>query len=67
MRFPVNFAKFQRTPSFTEHLRWLLLNRFIDFSAKSCWAVEYNDSVIIHIIDTKYSRMDQIKFVEDSL
>ena len=29
MRFPVNFAKFQRTPSFTEHLRWLLLNRFI--------------------------------------
>ena len=23
--FPVNFAKFQRTPFFTEHLRWLLL------------------------------------------
>ena len=23
--FPVNFAKFLRTPSFTEHLRWLLL------------------------------------------
>ena len=22
--FPVNFAKFLRTPSFTEHLRWLL-------------------------------------------
>ena len=40
---------------------------YSDFSAKSCWAVEYNDSVIIHIIDTKYSRMDQIKFVEDSL
>ena len=23
--FPVNFAKFQRTPFLTEHLRWLLL------------------------------------------
>ena len=23
--FPVNFAKFLRTPYFTEHLRWLLL------------------------------------------
>ena len=23
---PVNFAKFLRTPFFTEHLRWLLLN-----------------------------------------
>ena len=23
---PVNFAEFLRTPSFTEHLRWLLLN-----------------------------------------
>ena len=23
--FPVNFAKFVRTPIFTEHLRWLLL------------------------------------------
>ena len=24
--FPVNFAKFLRTPFFTEHLRWLLLH-----------------------------------------
>ena len=24
--FPVNFAKVLRTPFFTEHLRWLLLN-----------------------------------------
>ena len=24
--FPVKFAKFLRTPFFTEHLRWLLLN-----------------------------------------
>ena len=27
MCFPVNFAKFLRTPFLTEHLRWLLLNR----------------------------------------
>ena len=27
MSFPVNFAKFLRTPFFTEHLRWLLLKR----------------------------------------
>ena len=26
--FPVNFAKFLRPPFFTEHLWWLLLNRF---------------------------------------
>ena len=26
--FPVNFAILLRTPSFTEHLRWLLLNVF---------------------------------------
>ena len=25
--FPMNFAKFLRTPFFTEHLRWLLLDR----------------------------------------
>ena len=25
MRFPVNLAKFLRTPFLTEHLRWLLL------------------------------------------
>ena len=24
--FPVNFVKFQRSPFFIEHLRWLLLN-----------------------------------------
>ena len=28
--FPMNFAKFLRTPCFTEHLRWLLLNSPID-------------------------------------
>ena len=27
--FPVNFAKFLRTPFFTEHLRWLLLYQAI--------------------------------------
>ena len=25
--FPVNFAKFIRTPFFTEHLRWLFLDK----------------------------------------
>ena len=27
--FPVNFAKFLRTPFFTEHLWWLLLNVYL--------------------------------------
>ena len=27
--FPVNFAKFLRTPFFTEHLRWLLLYNYL--------------------------------------
>ena len=31
--FPVNFAKFPRTPFFTEHLRWLLLYE-IDYGFK---------------------------------
>ena len=30
--FPVNFAKFIRTPFFTEHLRWLILYFTIDAS-----------------------------------
>ena len=38
--FPVNFAKFLRTPFFTEHLRWLLLKKVI------CWYRK----LIIHII-----------------
>ena len=29
--FPVNFAKFLRTPFFLEHLRWLLLERITLF------------------------------------
>ena len=29
--FPVNFAKFLRTPFFTEHLRWLLLKVMEEF------------------------------------
>ena len=34
--FPENFAKFLGTPSFTEHLRWLLLSIIMDkiFGAK---------------------------------
>ena len=27
LRFPVNVAKFLRTPMFKEHLRWLLLTK----------------------------------------
>ena len=33
--FPVNFAKFLRTPTFTEHLRWLLLNIVEVWNSKS--------------------------------
>ena len=32
--FPVNFAKFLKTPFFTEHLRWLLL--FITSNVDKC-------------------------------
>ena len=32
--FPVNFAKFLRTPFFTEHLRWLLLEGYTKFWKK---------------------------------
>ena len=34
-RFPVKFAKFLRTPFFTEHLRWLLLNSSLSSSTSS--------------------------------
>ena len=34
--FPVNFAKFQRTPFVTEHLRWLLLSLRLRPSFSSC-------------------------------
>ena len=38
--FPVNFAKFLRTPFFTEHLRWLLLEEL--FASKSqCLSRKY--------------------------
>ena len=37
--FPVNFVKFLRTPFFTEHLRWLLLNHVVQkqISKQSEW------------------------------
>ena len=60
--FPVNFAKFLRTPFFTKHLRWLLLYsrqkctlyllyslRFHNFSVNcinSC--IQYYKNVYIH-------------------
>ena len=34
--FPVNFAKFQRTPFVTEHFRWLLLSLRLRPSFSSC-------------------------------
>ena len=33
--FPVNFGKFLRTPFFTEHLWWLLLNQSLELSSAS--------------------------------
>ena len=35
MCFPVNFAKFLRTPFLTEDLRWLLLNIILDYLKKT--------------------------------
>ena len=41
--FPVNFAKFLRTPSFTEHLRWLLLYFFLlTFLVSNCFSNNLN-------------------------
>ena len=36
--FPVNFAKFLRTPFFTEHLWWLLL-RFVQYFLESFYLI----------------------------
>ena len=52
--FPVNFVKFLRTPLFTEHLWWLLLN-------KSKLILE---AAIIYIKNTK--RLSRSLFGEDS-
>ena len=52
--FPVNFVKFLRTPLFTEHLWWLLLN-------KSKLILE---ATIIYIKNTK--RLSRSLFGEDS-
>ena len=52
--FPVNFVKFLRTPLFTEHLWWLLLN-------KSKLILE---ATIIYIKNTK--RLSKSLFGEDS-
>ena len=35
--FPVSFVKFLRTPFFTEHLRWLLLNTTFFALTWECW------------------------------
>ena len=41
-KFPVNFAKFSRTPFFTEHIQWLLL-------AFSSIKISFSDSVCIKL------------------
>ena len=41
--FPVNFAKFLRTPFFTEQLRWLLLNHRIQHHGHFVYLLERND------------------------
>ena len=41
--FPMNFAKFLRTPFFKEHLRWLLLNikySEVDTSLRLFWVLK---------------------------
>ena len=39
--FSVNFAKFQRKPFVTEHLRWLLLNiLFLSLFEKTAWKLK---------------------------
>ena len=42
-RFPVNFAKFLRTPFLTEHLRWLLLQIAMTISSAGCY---YNSDLL---------------------
>ena len=44
--FPVRFAKFLRTPFFTEHLRWLLLN--------GCWIFLLHCSFVCRLIQWQF-------------
>ena len=37
--FPVKFAKFLRTPVFTEAIRWLFLDKFLNFSDQ-LWRIQ---------------------------
>ena len=49
--FPVNFAKFLRTPFIVEHLRWLLLGPFLGYQSTWCF-----------IRNAAFSRMNIIFF-----
>ena len=40
MCFPVNFAKFLKTPFLTEHLQWLLL------LIESSWSLQYSNTLM---------------------
>ena len=70
MCFPVNFAKFRRTPFFTEHLRWLLLNHALgqntvhlnNLYANWFYANLDHKSAIPLVHPTKFSsRMEDVK------
>ena len=42
----MNFAKFLRTPIFTEHLRWLLLNAHVEDLKKRFYKKAYPDNLV---------------------
>ena len=48
--FPVNFAKFLRTPFFIEHLRWLLRTKNRNFCRKACLVYL---TVLLHVAHLK--------------
>ena len=46
--FPVNFAKFLRTPFFTEHVRWLLLEDF-DWYLLNCFRIDFLTELLVNL------------------
>ena len=55
--FPVNFAKFLRTPFFTEHLRWLLLSIVMWCFHYFCW--HKTDWMCVYYLDNEVLRQKQ--------
>ena len=60
--FPVNFAKFRKTPFFTEHLWWLLLKDFCMGEFLLCMGPEILLQVIFFLRGSEYFGMCQILF-----